>query len=359
MGTSPAATDALSTALVSAAPAPVVTIGSISSLITIRLTRENFLLWKTQAVPALHAAHLFGYVDGSIAAPPPTLTEGTGDAARQIANPAYLSWYQQDQLVLIALLGSMSEDIVGQMTQLTTSAAVWAALQAMFGAQNRARKMQIRYQLSNVRKKDLSASAYYHRVKALADSMAAIDAPLKDDEVLGYMLAGLGPEFEPLVASLTTRDDAVSLNSFYAYLIGAELRLEQQATSSEIISSVNSATRQGQGAPRGGQGQGGHGGQGGGGQGGGRGGQPPYGQPPQQQQQQRRNGNGQRRNGPKCQVCGKYGHDALRCRQRFNHAFQPEDSRDRGERSGNSAQAGPSSYSVDTNWYMDPAPPTI
>lgn len=49
---------------------------------------------------------------------------------------------------------------------------------------------------------------------------------------------------------------------------------------------------------------------------------------------------------PTCQVCKKYGHDALRCRQRFNHAYQPDDHR---ERTGNSAQT--SSYTVDTNWY--------
>jgi hypothetical protein len=77
MDTQTAATDALSgvltttdmpSAIVPAQAATPPSIHSITSLITIRLTRENFLLWKTQAVPALHAAHLFGYVDGSIVA---------------------------------------------------------------------------------------------------------------------------------------------------------------------------------------------------------------------------------------------------------------------------------------------------
>ncbi|KAK1648387.1 hypothetical protein QYE76_066192 [Lolium multiflorum] len=362
MGTLPAASNALSTTIAagSSSLAPVVSIGSISSLITIRLTRENFLLWKTQAVPALHAAHLYGYVDGSIAAPPHTITEGTGDAAREVSNPAFLAWYQQDQLVMIALLGSMSEDIVGQMTQLTTSAAVWSSLHSMFASQNRARVMQIRYQLSNIRKKDLSASAYFNRVKSLADSMAAIGAPLRDDEVLGYMLAGLGSEYEPLVVSITTRDQPVSLNSFYAYLIGAELRIEQQTAVNDIHSSANSAARRfngAPGAPRGGPGYGGPGGhgapggQGGGNQGGGR---------DNQQQQPRRNGNGnynggnggqQRRNGPKCQICSKFGHDALRCRQRFNHTYQPEDNREQ-QRMANAANTS-SGYTGDTNWYLD------
>jgi hypothetical protein len=73
-----------------------VTISSISNLITIRLTRDNFLLWKTQSVPALRASHLYGYVDSTISAPPETITEGTGTDAKPVANPEFLRWYQQD-----------------------------------------------------------------------------------------------------------------------------------------------------------------------------------------------------------------------------------------------------------------------
>lgn len=319
----------------SSTSAPI-SVTSLGSLITLRLTRENFLLWKTQAVPSLAANGMFGYVAGTNAAPPHTIKEGTGDAAVDVANLEFLRWYQQDQLVMIALLGSMTEDILGHMTQLTTSAAVWIALHDMFASQNRACIMQLRYQLSNLKKKDISASDYYRKMKGFADAMASIGKLLTDDEVLGYMLAGLGSEFEPLIASITARDDPVSLNSFYAYLLSAELRLEQQNSSGEIHPSANAAARgndRGSNGARGGHGGqgGGHGGQGGG-QGCGRGGR----------------GRGNGRSNLKCQVCNKFGHDALHCRNRFNHAFQPEDNR---ERSGNSANTG--SYSVDPHWYAD------
>ena len=97
----------------------------------------------------------------------------------------------------------------------------------MFASQNRVRVMQLRYQLSNLKKKDLTASEYYRKMRGFADAMASIGKPLTDEEVLGYILAGLGPEFEPLVASVTARDDPISLSSFYAFLLSAELRLEQ------------------------------------------------------------------------------------------------------------------------------------
>jgi hypothetical protein len=68
--------------------------------------------------------------------------------------------------------------------------------------------------------------------------------------------------------------------------------------------------------------------------------------------EERGNPNGGGRNGgggprPTCQVCGKYGHDALRCRNRFNHAFQPDEPR---PRNANVAHANNTS---DSNWYFD------
>ena len=211
---------------------------------------------EDSTVPALASNGLFGYVAGTEEAPPQTLIEGTGDAAVEVANPEFLRWFQKDQLVMIALLGSMTEDILGQMTQLTTSAQVWTTLHELFASQNHARIMQLRYQLSNLKKKDLTASEYYRKMRGFADAMASIGKPLDDDEVLGYILAGLGPEFEPLVASITARNDPISLSSFYAFFLSAELRLEQQASSGNIHPSANVAAGHTDGH------RGGHGGQG-------------------------------------------------------------------------------------------------
>ena len=107
MTTSPSTTSDLSTAIVATSSATV-SVTSLTGMITMRLTRENFLLWKTQAAPALRSARLFGYVDGTIVAPSATISQGTGDAAVVIANPEYLKWFQQDQTVMIAQIGRAS-----------------------------------------------------------------------------------------------------------------------------------------------------------------------------------------------------------------------------------------------------------
>jgi histone deacetylase 1/2 len=45
-----------------------------------------------------------------------------------------------------------------------------------------------------------------------------------------------------------------------------------------------------------------------------------------------------------CQICNKTGHSAIRCYQRYNHAYNDD------EHSGNHAATG---YTVDPTWYMD------
>jgi hypothetical protein len=50
--------------------------------------------------------------------------------------------------------------------------------------------MHVLYQLSNIKKDDMAAAAYYHKMKGYADTMATLGHPLTYEEILGYMLAG-------------------------------------------------------------------------------------------------------------------------------------------------------------------------
>ncbi|GJX44866.1 retrotransposon protein, putative, ty1-copia subclass [Tanacetum coccineum] len=91
----------------------------IATAITCKLTRTNFLLWKAQVVPILRGVQLYGYVDGTKPMPAITRTIGTGADARQATNPDYEAWVVQDQAILGALLSSMTEDVLSQITRCT------------------------------------------------------------------------------------------------------------------------------------------------------------------------------------------------------------------------------------------------
>jgi hypothetical protein len=240
MGTEGTLATSSAGALVSAMPSA----STFSGLITVELNRSNFPLWRAQVVPAISGADLFGYLDGTIVAPPSSLTEGEDKDKRQVSNPAYAVWYRQDQVVLAALLSHMHLDILAQMTTYTTSRQVWTALHAMFSAQNQAAINTIRFQLSGLKKNDLSVVEYYQKMKSLADSMAVAGRPLADDEIIGYISAGLGEEFDGLMGSLTVLGRPVTLAEFYSFLLSYEARQTlRQNQASDFHSSANNVNR--------------------------------------------------------------------------------------------------------------------
>jgi hypothetical protein len=86
---------------------------SLCSAITVCLDRENYLLWKAQVVPALHSYDLIRYIDGTCKAPAKMIPAAEADA-EPVPNPAYTEWFLPDQLVLSALLASLTPETIGQ-----------------------------------------------------------------------------------------------------------------------------------------------------------------------------------------------------------------------------------------------------
>jgi hypothetical protein len=68
----------------------------INSLVTVKLTKDNYLLWKTQIVPYLRGQRLFGFVDGTISHPSPTMPSPASVTSQttptEISNPNYITW---------------------------------------------------------------------------------------------------------------------------------------------------------------------------------------------------------------------------------------------------------------------------
>lgn len=270
--------------------------------------------------------------------PPAMVTEGTGAAAKQVSNPVHATWVVQDQAVLGGLLSSMTEDVLPQLTRIDTSNTLWTTLHAMFSAQHRGNSIQIRTQLSTARKGDMSAAEFYHIITGLADTMANIGHPLSDEEVIGYILAGLGPGHSDLFTAIAVLSNqrAVTLPEFYSYLLAHEAQTTVMNGTTEFISSVNNIVRQDSNGSRRNTNNNGHHNSN----------NNPRGNYRASSSNRGRGRGRGRNNGPRCQVCGIYRHIALHCRNRFNHAYQLEE-----YRGGNSVTTG--SYNADTNWYID------
>lgn len=196
----------------------------ISQAVTIRLTKANYLLWRAQALPYLRSSKQMGFLDGSKPAPATTVVASTVDGAAPIPNPEYDRWFDQDQQLLSGLLSTMTEDVLRDVVLAKTSKEVWDSLQKKFASSTKARTVQIRVELATLKKHDLSAADFFHKIMGLANELAAADAPLRDEEVLAYLLAGLLVEYDPFVTSMTTKSEAFSLDDVFAHLVAFEAR---------------------------------------------------------------------------------------------------------------------------------------
>ena len=125
-------------------------------------------------------------------------------------------------MILGAIISSHSEKILVHVVKFTTSQDVWQALECMFTSQSRARTMQIHYQLATLKKGNSSIVDYFHQFTTLVDTLAATAQPLNDFELVSFLLAGLGLDYDSFVTPVTTRVDPLSIEELYGHLLAHE-----------------------------------------------------------------------------------------------------------------------------------------
>jgi hypothetical protein len=89
----------------------------------------------------LHAQNLLSFIDPQAEVPSKEITVTTADGASQVPNLAYTAWYQQDQVVLSALLASLTKETIGHVLFLSSTSEVWQQLKSIYGARSQARAM--------------------------------------------------------------------------------------------------------------------------------------------------------------------------------------------------------------------------
>ncbi|GJN31220.1 hypothetical protein PR202_gb19586 [Eleusine coracana subsp. coracana] len=184
-----------------------------------------------------HAIFLAPKWHGTAVRPNPTITQAAtteGDTPRVTVNPEFNHWYHQDQLVLTTILSSVTEEVLGQTVSLTTARDVWRHREKMYASTSKAQIMQIRMQLAMIQKGDLSIAAYFNKVKGLTDILASVGKKLEDEELIAYMLCGLGSEYDPLVTSIMTRVDTINPGDLYAHMITFDTRIEHNTTNHQM-----------------------------------------------------------------------------------------------------------------------------
>jgi hypothetical protein len=95
------------------------------AVVSEKLIRDNYMLWKAQVLPTVRGAQLMGYLDGTLEVPSKTVEIEKSDKTKQtIPNEAYSTWVAKDQQLLAFLLNSITKEVLPAVSTLGTSREV-------------------------------------------------------------------------------------------------------------------------------------------------------------------------------------------------------------------------------------------
>ena len=298
----------------------------ILSSVTLKLNDSNYLLWKTQFESLLSSQKLVGFVNGSVTVPEKTISVVHGEVTVQESNPLYEEWFCTDQLVRSWLFGTLSEEVLGSVHTVQTSRDVWLSLAENYNKSSLSREYALRRSLQLITKKDKELSVYHREFKTICDSLSAIGKPVEESMKIFGFLNGLSREYDPIatvIQSSLSKYPPPTFHDVVSEVKGFDMKLKsyEENTSSNPHMAYNIQTpSSGQGfrqnAPTYNPAQRGRGRSGGGYRG--RGGFNSRGRG--FSQHQNNNTYGER---PTCQICGRSGHTALKCYNRFDNNYQP------------------------------------
>ena len=76
----------------------------------------------------------------------------------------------------------MTDNVVGMVMFAATAQEAWETLGGTFASTSIARSSGIHQQMAELKKHDRAINVYFHRMKALADSLMSIGEPLRAEE---------------------------------------------------------------------------------------------------------------------------------------------------------------------------------
>jgi hypothetical protein len=192
--------------LPSTATTAVIPLSNTQQVINLILTNSNYLFWRIQMKSYIIGPGVFSFIDGSHSCP--SLLDLSSHSTTAFANinydpsQAFLTWKQQDQLILSALLPSLSIEVLHLVVDYPTSASVWSTLERALASPSNSRIAQLHGSLQDLRQGDDIVTFYLQKAKGLFDELAAVGIPISLIDFNLYVFQGLHGEFRDLVTSL-------------------------------------------------------------------------------------------------------------------------------------------------------------
>ncbi|GLT52666.1 hypothetical protein SLA2020_259920 [Shorea laevis] len=311
----------------------------MASLVSVKLSSSNFLLWKSQIYPLIRSAQIMHHLEEEVA---PTMTVIKDE--KEELNPEYEVWLNNDGLLTSWLLGTMNEEALSLVVGCDSAFQIWKSLEDHYLASTKEQEMHLKGQLAVKRGDGEPLEEFIRKFKRTCDNLAAIRKPLEDLDKVFQLSRVVGARFQPYNLVVLSKAPYPTFTQYIAGLQNNERDLqnaEQENKDKIPVYAQAFVAHRGRGDQRGR------------GYGGGRNfnsrgrGFVQAGNyhnnwtsnnnnnknsmvnnnpPPQQHMSHKSQEKNVRQQGENsCQICGVVGHTALKCWYRFDHAYQCEE----------------------------------
>ncbi|XP_078439867.1 uncharacterized protein LOC144710079 [Wolffia australiana] len=223
-------------------------------------------------------------------------------------------WWYYDQHVLAFLLLSMTEAVIGCITEATTAKIAWDILAKEFASSAEARVQDLLGKLHTQTKGNLSLEEYISQVRTLSSAFSAAGEKVDQKTLVRALLRGLGAPYAPVITTVRASTEAMSFKTMISHLRDHEAMLNRhllnkepaelpatanlaQSNSSNDTSNKGKTEYTNRNRNNAGRGRG------------------------------RNPHNGGNRPPPRCRICSGTGHRALECYDQFNRSYVPQDPR--------------------------------
>ena len=186
-----------------------------------RLDGKNWMTWRFQIRHLLLAKDFWGFVDG-------TETLANDATAEQEA-----AFRKKSQKALSTIVMAVSPSQLYLITSCDTPQQAWESLRNHFERDTLANKLLLKKKYFRMEMKETaSAEAHLKDMKELTDKLAAVGAPIAEEDQVVTLLGSLPKKYSTLVRALEARRDDLSLS----YVQEALLHEEQKLSDSPELS---------------------------------------------------------------------------------------------------------------------------
>ncbi|PON75340.1 hypothetical protein PanWU01x14_043070 [Parasponia andersonii] len=168
-----------------------------SSLISIKLSTNNFLLWSSQILPDEKPAE--------------KIKDQNGD---EIVNPKFSLWIENNGLLTTWLLANMKEEVLSMIIGADTAFQVWFLLEEQLLLVTAEKEAYLKNMRMTLTKGLLSLDEYLRKFKVIFDSLSAINKPMSDLDKVFDLARGLGLEYKDFWTTMLIKSPYRSYNQF-------------------------------------------------------------------------------------------------------------------------------------------------